>query len=146
MAFGLTFVARRRSHDKPGCDTLEGGMTTRRLKTYTGQTGYVYQYYFVGKREALPGSSNAPTTGFIFDVSSDRKLTYAVSVLLPRAAVDAWVARHGRSITDAEQYASAKMRLHRGFDEIPDMLAHGRQLLVTPDLFEELLSELGVDQ
>ena len=25
-------------------------MTIRRLKTYTGSQGYVYQYYFVGKR------------------------------------------------------------------------------------------------
>ena len=28
-------------------------MTVRRLKTYTAQTGYVYEYYFVGKRPAL---------------------------------------------------------------------------------------------
>ena len=28
-------------------------MTLRRMKTYTGESGYVYQYYFVGKREAL---------------------------------------------------------------------------------------------
>ena len=27
-------------------------MTIRRLKTYTGSQGYVYQYYFVGKRPA----------------------------------------------------------------------------------------------
>ena len=25
-------------------------MTVRRLKTYTAQTGYVYEYYFVGKQ------------------------------------------------------------------------------------------------
>ena len=29
-------------------------MTLRRMKTYTGGQGYVYQYYFVGNREALP--------------------------------------------------------------------------------------------
>ena len=28
-------------------------MTLRRMKTYTGGQGYVYQYYFVGKRAAL---------------------------------------------------------------------------------------------
>lgn len=121
-------------------------MTTRRLKTYTAQTGYVYQYYFVGKREALPGSSEGPATEFVFDVSSDRKLTYAVSVLLPQDAVNAWAAHHGRKVTDAEQYASAKMRLQRGFDEIENMLSGGRRLVVTRDLLEELLSELGVDQ
>jgi hypothetical protein len=121
-------------------------MTLRRLKTYTAQTGYVYQYYFVGKRDALPEASPVPATEFIFDVSSDRKLTYSVSVFLPRDAVQAWSARHGRPITDAEQYASAKMRLLRAFDEVENMLAEGRQLTVTSDLLEELLAELGVDQ
>ena len=33
-------------------------MTVRRMKTYTGQTGYVYQYYFVGQREALASIRN----------------------------------------------------------------------------------------
>ena len=28
------------------------GMTLRRLKTYAGTQGYVYQYYFVGQRAA----------------------------------------------------------------------------------------------
>jgi len=32
-------------------------MTIRRLKTYAGSQGYVYQYYFVGKRAAA--SANA---------------------------------------------------------------------------------------
>ncbi len=116
-------------------------MTVRRLKTYTGQTGFVYQYYFVGKREAL----DTPATEFIFDVTPDRKVTYSVSVLVPRAAADAWSAHHGRPITEPEQYASAKMRLQRGFDEIENMMADGRQLVVTPDLLEELLAELGVE-
>lgn len=120
-------------------------MTLRRLKTYTGQTGYVYQYYFVGKREALPESNQAPATEFIFDVSSDRKVTYAVSIFLPRTAADAWAAHHGRSITESEQYAVAKMRLQRAFDEIPDVRTQGRHLMVAPDLLEELLAELGVE-
>ena len=55
-------------------------MTVRRMKTYTGEPGYVYQYYFVGKRPALPGESEAPASEYVFDVSSDRKTTYAVSV------------------------------------------------------------------
>ncbi len=28
-------------------------MTVRRLKTYVAQTGFVYEYYYVGKRAAL---------------------------------------------------------------------------------------------
>ena len=47
-------------------------MTVRRLKTYTGSQGYVYQYYFVGKR---PAAGVSAATEYIFDVSSDRKTT-----------------------------------------------------------------------
>jgi len=74
----------------------------RRVKTYTGAQGYVYQYYFVGKRPALANDPEAPATEFVFDVTSDRKLTYAVSVFLADAAVKAWAATHGRPLNDAE--------------------------------------------
>src|ERR1700682_737845 len=87
-------------------------MTIRRLKTYAGSQGYVYQYYFVGKRTAT-GGDESDGVEYIFDVTSDRKLTYAVSVLLPHSAVAAWSASHGRSLSNSEQYAAVKMRLFR---------------------------------
>jgi len=117
----------------------------RRVKTYTGAQGYVYQYYFVGQRPALPDDSEAPATEFIFDVTSDRKLTYAVSVFLPEKAVRAWAAKHGRPLTEAEQYAAAKLRLFRAFDEIEDMKTHGRRLTIDLGLLEEALASLGVE-
>src|SRR5260370_33344631 len=61
-------------------------MTVRRMKTYAGSQGYVYQYYFVGKRPALASDPDAPATDFVFDVTSDSKLTFAVSVFLPEKA------------------------------------------------------------
>ena len=120
-------------------------MTVRRLKTYTGAQGYVYQYYFVGQRPALAEDAEAPATEFIFDVTSDRKLTYAVSVFLPDRTRAAWSQSHGRPLTDAEQYAAAKMRLFRAFDELEDMKAHGRRLSIDPSLLEEALASLGVE-
>ena len=120
-------------------------MTVRRLKTYAGAQGYVYQYYFVGKRPALPDDPEAPATEFIFDVTSDRKLTYAVSVFLPEKPLAAWSAAHGRPLNDAEQYAAAKLRLFRAFDELEDVKAQGRRLIIDTALLEETLSSLGVD-
>ena len=105
-------------------------MTVRRLKTYTGAQGYVYQYYFVGKRPALPDDPEAPATEFIFDVTSDRKLTYAVSVFLPDSTRAAWSQTHGRPLNDAEQYAAVKLRLFRAFDELEDVKTHGRRLSI----------------
>jgi hypothetical protein len=120
-------------------------MTVRRMKTYSGARGYVYEYYFVGKRAALPDDPEAPATEFIFDVTSDRKLTYAVSVFLPEKTLIAWSQTHGRPLKDAEQYAAAKLRLFRAFDELEDVKTHGRRLSIDIALLEEGLAGLGVD-
>jgi hypothetical protein len=116
----------------------------RRLKTYAGAQGYVYQYYFVGKRAALSDEPEAPATEFIFDVTSDRKLTYAVSIFLHQSAVTAWTAKHARPLSDAEQYAAAKLRLFRAFDEQEDVKAN-RRLVIDAVLLEESLASLGVE-
>jgi len=34
-------------------------MALRRVKTYTAQTGFVYEYYFVGQREAKSDDKSA---------------------------------------------------------------------------------------
>jgi hypothetical protein len=120
-------------------------VTVRRLKTYAGAQGFVYQYYFVGKRAALADDPEAPATEFVFDVTSDRKLTYAVSVFFPEKALEGWEAAHGRPLNDAEQYAGVKLRLFRAFDELKDVQAHGRRLIIDAAVLEEALSTLGVD-
>src|SRR5947208_2588607 len=117
----------------------------RRLKTYTGAQGYVYQYYFVGKRAALPDDPEAPATEFVFDVTSDRKVTYAVSVFLPEGSREAWTRDHGRPLSDAEQYAAVKLRLFRAFDELDDLKAQGRRLTIDAAVLEEVLTSLGVE-
>lgn len=119
-------------------------MTLRRMKTYTGGQGYVYQYYFVGKRAALADAAEAPAGEYIFDVTSDRKTTFAVSVFLPDRSVQGWVDRHGRMLTEAEQYGAVKMRLFQAFDEIEDMMATGRRLVVSEESLETALGTLGV--
>jgi hypothetical protein len=120
-------------------------MTVRRMKTYAGAQGYVYQYYFVGKRAALGDDPEAPATEFVFDVTSDRKLTFAVSVFLPQKALAGWSQIHGRRLHDAEQYAAAKLRLFRAFDEIEDVKTQGRRLSIDAGLLEQALASLGVE-
>jgi hypothetical protein len=114
------------------------------MKTYTGSQGYVYQYYFVGKRPALAEEPAAPATEFIFDVTADRKTTFSVSVFLQDSAAKQWTASHGRSLNDAEQYAAAKMRLFQAFDEEENMMSEGRRQTVDARTLEGLLSALGV--
>ena len=117
-------------------------MTVRRMKTYTGGQGYVYQYYFVGKRTAM---TNPSATEYVFDVTADRKTTFAVSVFLSEQATAQWAESHGRTLTDAEQYGAVKMRLFQAFDEIENMMADGRRLLVNAEILEQVLATLGVE-
>lgn len=115
------------------------------MKTYSGAQGYVYEYYFVGKRPALANDPEAPATEFIFDVTSDRKLTYSISIFLPEAPLLAWSGNHGRVLNDAEQYAAVKMRLFRAFDELEDVKTNGRRLRIDDELLEHALSSLGIE-
>lgn len=118
-------------------------MTIRRMKTYTGGQGYVYQYYFVGKRPAQ--NTKTPSTEYVFDVTSDRKTTFSVSVLVEHEALAAWARSHGRAPVEAEEYAAAKMRLFQAFDEVENMMASGRVLTVDEASLEAAFSTLGVE-
>jgi hypothetical protein len=120
-------------------------MNLRRVKAYTGNQGYVYEYYFVGKRPALPGDSESPATEFVFDVSTDRKTKFAVSIFLLAEAVKSWGATHGRGLSDAEQYGAVKMRLFQAFDEVEDMRGEGRRLKLDAVMLEEVLARLGIE-
>ena len=119
-------------------------MTVRRMKTYTGEMGFVYQYYFVGKRAALPGDPAAPATEFIFDVTADRKTMLSSSVFLKPEALRAWARAHGRELNDTEQYAVAKMRLFRAFDRVERFAQEGRRLQVDTADIEGLLEGLDL--
>ena len=117
------------------------GMTVRRMKTYVAQTGFVYLYYFVGKRPSLEGTE---ATEYIFDVTADRHSMFAVSVFVRVEALVAWAAEHGRELSDTEQYATAKLRLQQGFDSCGNMKSEGRRLEVNAENVTELLDPLGL--
>ena len=73
-------------------------MTIRRLKTYTGGQGYVYQYYYVGKRPATVGLSDAPAVEYVFDVTADEiedMMGRGRSLLLDRPALEEVLATLG---------------------------------------------------
>jgi hypothetical protein len=119
--------------------------TVRRLKTYAGAQGYVYQYYFVGQRPALADDPETPAEEFVFDVTSDRKSTYAVSVFLKESAATQWAAEHGRPLTEPERYGATKMRLFQAFDELTEVKVEGRRLVIDYEQLAESLATLGVE-
>ena len=94
---------------KPG---LSGAPANRRVKSYSAESGYAYQYYYEGQR-AL-GAAGAE---FVFSVSADRTRWRPASVVLGDAAAAEWQERHGRELSSTERYALAKMALFQAFDE-----------------------------
>ena len=120
---------------------MTGQPKPARVKTYTAETGLVYQYYFVGKRKALDEAG----TEFIFDVSSDRRVRFSVSVIIPESSLTAWRDEHGRALVDAEVYAAAKMQLTRAFDQEEDLFEKGRRQPVDAPTLAALLATLGVE-
>jgi hypothetical protein len=90
---------------------LTGAPTVRRLKSYSAQSGYVYQYFWEGQRPVTGG------TEYVFDVSADRKTSHPVSVVLEDAALRAWEQANKRTLAPNERYGIAKMALFLAFDE-----------------------------
>src|SRR5689334_2448492 len=92
---------------------LTGAPAVRRQKTYSAQSGYVYQYFYEGHRPASPERG----TEYVFSVSPDRKSSLSVSVFISDAAMAAWQEESGRTLSGTERYAVAKMALFQAFDE-----------------------------
>ena len=93
---------------------LTGAPAVRRLKSYSAQSGYVYQYFYEGQRPSSAGESG---TEYVFTVSADRKTYHPVSVLVGEGEVRAWKQAHGRELASTERYAVSKMALFQAFDE-----------------------------
>jgi hypothetical protein len=122
---------------------LTGAPAIRRLKTYSAQSGYVYQYFYEGQR-ALRGAEGG--NEFVFSVSADRKTWRPVSVMVGDGAVHEWERAHGRQLSSTERYAVSKMALFQAFDEraTPDLMKS--EVRVRNADMESILETLGLGE
>jgi hypothetical protein len=118
----------------------------RRIKSYSAANGYVYQYCFyevnrIEERGAAAGE-------FIYAVTSDRKTTFGLRVVVFQSALDAWARANGRPLSSSEEYAVAKIRLFHAFDngEVPLTAAAAAQLslIVDESNLEDMLEALHI--
>jgi hypothetical protein len=120
--------------------------TVRRIKSYSAENGYVYQYCFYEVNRIH--NNGSPAGEFIYAVSADRKTTFPLHIVVRQSALQAWAQTNGRPLTSGEEYAVAKMRLFRAFDrgEVPltAKTADGLSLLVDESNLEELLHALNI--
>ena len=101
---------------------LTGAPAVRRLKSYSAQSGYVYQYFYEGQRPFRSGGENG--VEFVFTVSADRKTWHPVSVLVAEESLRAWEQENTHPLSSPERYAISKMALFQAFDEraTPDLM------------------------
>ena len=115
----------------------------RRQKTYSAQTGYVYQYYYEGyrasDREGRAGNE------YIFQVTSDRKSSFPLTVFVATAVVEDWQRDHGRVLTPTEQYAAVKMALFQAFDVQADPGPANAEVEIDAEAMESHLTGLEIE-
>jgi hypothetical protein len=121
---------------------LTGAPPVRRLKTYSAQSGYVYQYYYEGHRPFRAGSESG--TEFVFSVSADRKTWRPSNVRIGDGAASRWEAAHARELSTTERYAIAKMALFQAFDERPTPSLMKEDVLVRNADVDAIVETLGL--
>ena len=118
----------------------------RRVKSYSAATGYVFQYFFYEVNRTRRGL--AAGTEYVYRVTADREEMHPLRIFVERAAVEKWAKRAGRALTGTEEYAVAKMRLFRAFDELPELATatadRWPELRVDETNLEELLEALDL--
>jgi len=116
--------------------------TVRRIKSYSADNGYVYQYQFQyvhpAQRDAAKGNE------FIYYVSADRKTMFPVRIFVRRDALDQWTKQTGRALTGTEEYAVAKMRLFQALDEVANFATTRPELTVDASNLPALLERLDL--
>jgi hypothetical protein len=118
------------------------GPTPKRLKVYTAESGYVYEYYFIEMRQRKK-LFGAPDFHYLYHVTTNRKDFTVVEVVVEEKALRRWKSVNGRELAEVERYAAAKMGLFRVFDECPSPHQLGGGA-VTEANIEALLKPLGL--
>ncbi len=116
--------------------------TVRRIKAYSAESGYVYQYQFQDVHPAK--QDGAAGNEFVYYVSADRKSMFPVRIFVRRDALDLWTKRTGRALTGTEEYAVAKMRLFQALDEVEDFATKRPDLVVDGSNLGALLERLDL--
>ncbi len=116
----------------------------RRYKSYTGETGVSYLYFFEARRRVLRPEGQGAGSDFTFVATADQHPPFALRVFVSDRALETWQAAHGRELDANEHYAAAKMRLFRAFDEAAELKKECLGLLVDETNVEELLDPLNL--
>jgi hypothetical protein len=121
---------------------LKGVPKVRREKTYSAETGFVYQYFYTGYRAATRGEDEGYV--HLFSVSSDRTSRFMLPVFLGRRVLEQWEQANDRKLIATEQYALVKLSLFQAFDERRDLGGENVEVVVSPQQVEEHIRTLDL--
>ena len=116
----------------------------RRYKTYAAETGIAYRYFFESRRSLVRPAALGPGSDYVFVLTADQGPPFELRVFVSDRALAACRAAHSRELDPSEQYALAKMRLFRAFDELENLRAESLSLVVDETNVEELLAALDL--
>jgi hypothetical protein len=118
----------------------------RRVKSYSAADGFVYQYYFYEGNRGRRGEGAGGE--FTYVVSVDRQSAFPFKIFVHQSALETWAANNGRALSSSEEYAVAKMRLFKAFDEgavkASPQGEPPREVVVNEANLEDLLGQLGI--
>ena len=102
-----------------------------RQKTYSAESGYVYQYSLTSFRQHR---GSQPVYEYVFLVSAGRPPAASLSILLKDSVLRQYQTQLGRELSASERFAIAKIGLKRHLDqsETPSSVARS----VSPDVAE----------
>lgn len=119
--------------------------TGHRYKSYAGETGVSYQYFFEAGRPVSRPEGQGEGVDYSFVVTADQRPPFALRVFVSARGLARWRELSGRDLEPNEQYAAAKMRLFRAFDEEERLTEARLDLVVDESNIQELLSALGIE-
>jgi hypothetical protein len=128
-----------KSKPEPPKLELKGAPPHARTKTYSAETGHVYQYLYKGYRdtEQLQGVE------FVFDASRDRAARFPIIIRLLDSNIATCESRIRRKVLSPERYALAKMTLFSAFDRLSEPGEFTEALTPDPGFMEDTLRRLG---
>jgi hypothetical protein len=116
----------------------------RRYKAYAAETGISYQYFFDARHSVIRPEGQGGGSDYAFVVMADQRPPFTLRIFVAERALAAWREAHGRALDSNEQYAAAKMRLFRAFDEVEELSAQPLSLIVDETNVEDLLEPLDL--
>ena len=93
---------------------LGGAPRTGRQKTYSAESGYVYQYVLLSFRNHRSGGEDLHE--YTFEVSGRPGKMSNISIVLKESVLHTWMRGHDREFSASERYGIAKITLKRELD------------------------------